>query len=159
MCLRVVDENVEGAAGDFGNFGVACLDALGVGDVEREGAHAQVGEVAQDRGPARRGDDMEALLELVGFEFRGKYTDRCTLGVELEGQRMSNAAGRAPVIDRVSSNSSIAMRDVIPGDEDAFLAWLWSHLSRLRQMAARANEAIFKGIESVMKEMLKLTGS
>lgn len=85
--------------------------------------------------------------------------DRCTLGVELEGQRMSDAAGRAPVIDRVSNNSSIAMRDVIPGDEDAFLARLWSHLSRLRQMAARANEAIFKVIDSVMKEMLKLTGS
>lgn len=41
--VRVVDEDVEGAAGDFGDFGVAGLDALGVGDVEREGAHAHFG--------------------------------------------------------------------------------------------------------------------
>ena len=55
---RVVDKDVKGAAGDAPDLGVAGLDALGVGDVEGEGAHAHVGEVGQDRSPTRRGDDM-----------------------------------------------------------------------------------------------------
>jgi len=58
--IRVVDEDVELAAGDFRDGGVAGLDAVGLGDVEGDGAHAHVGHLREDRGVAGGRDDVQA---------------------------------------------------------------------------------------------------
>lgn len=60
--VRVVNKNVKLAAGDLGNLLVAGLDAVAVGDVESEGAHAHVGHVGQDGRVTGRGDDMDAFI-------------------------------------------------------------------------------------------------
>lgn len=57
-CIRIVDEDVEGAAGDFGYLRLALVDAGARGDVERDGAHAQLLELLEDFGAAGGGDDM-----------------------------------------------------------------------------------------------------
>ena len=70
--VRVVDENVKLAAGNLGNLLVAGLDALLVGDIKGEGAHAHLAHLGQDGRVAGRGDDMDA--------FRTKLLVRCFVG-------------------------------------------------------------------------------
>ena len=58
--VRVVDENVELAAGQLGDFLAADPDAVRLGDVEREAGHAHVGHLSEHGRVAGRGEDMDA---------------------------------------------------------------------------------------------------
>lgn len=60
MGLRIVDENVELAAGEIGDFISGGGDAVLVCDVELDGAHAHGGEFLEDVHVARRSNDMAA---------------------------------------------------------------------------------------------------
>lgn len=117
--VRVVDENVKLAAGDLGNLLVAGLDALGVGDVEGEGAHAHVGHLGQDGWVTGRCDDMDAFMVrllvfcLVKFELKAMGGKVCSSGngqlpvhtllVKLEAEGMTDTAWRAAVIRYISN--------------------------------------------------------
>lgn len=151
--VRVVDEDVEGAAGDFGDFGVAGLDALGVGDVEREGAHAHFGKVGQDRGPTRRGDDMEAYRKLAGFEVGEEKERWMHLWRGIRGQVHVRCRRVCTFGTLCQQQSSMAIRDVIPGNEDAFLAWLGSHLSCGYEIVMKAKKRFSRecaGVDQLM---------
>jgi hypothetical protein len=57
---RIVDKNVQPPASDLGYRVVAGLDTLGLGDVERDGAHAESTHLGEHRRISRCGDDMQA---------------------------------------------------------------------------------------------------
>ncbi len=58
--LRVVHQDVEPAARDLTDLLMARLDALCAGDVQLQGAHAELGHPLEDACPPRRSDDMKA---------------------------------------------------------------------------------------------------
>jgi len=59
---RIVDEKVELSAGDLGDLLMACLDALGVGDVEGDQTHTQGPHLGEDGCVAGRRDDVNACM-------------------------------------------------------------------------------------------------
>ena len=55
---RIVDEDVQLAAINLGDFFMAFLDAVGVGDVEGYDADSQVGQLCDDFGATSSGNYM-----------------------------------------------------------------------------------------------------
>ena len=107
--LRVVDENVETAVGELLDLGLARRDALSARHVQLRGAQALRGQVLEDIGVARGGDDMASCSGGRGNSVITIGGDCCfdkrTLLVEFECQGVADASWRAPV-NIVSASSA-----------------------------------------------------